>query len=519
MLFIPHKHLYISGTSYVSADEPDYKEVITDANLRRRMGRLLKMAVWCGLKSLDGVPSERVAGIITSTGAGFMKDTISFGSSIFDREETLLNPSPFMQSTFNTASGYIALIRKIHAYNTTYVQQADGFAASLVDAAMLLDDAGEGNVALVGAFDEVTPEVDVIRQRLGLYRVGDGFLPLGEGAAAFLLSAAMPTDVSESCPSTEMSAGPGGNDGSESDSGRDGDEAGSESASEHSGESGSESSSEPLRESESVSEPCDESGSESASEQGGDANSECSTGPLRESESASERSSDEAGSESASERGGDANSEFSTGPLRESEFASRPCDEFGSESSSEPLHESESASERGGDANSECSTRHLRESESVSCPCDEFGSESAFEHSSDANSECSTGPLRESESASERGDESGSECSSEPLHESGGTSSSSLNGTKDGNAALRFCGLANLSDLPKCAENPIAELFGINTGVNVISCADHVESLGAFRSLLPVLLCKLISEQKIPDGYTAIVDDVNEDGVIVLLHK
>ena len=372
MLFIPHKPLYITGASYISAEEPDYKEVITDATSRRRMGRLLKMAVWCGLKSLEGVPSEMVAGIITSTGAGFMKDTISFGSSIFDREETLLNPSPFMQSTFNTASGYIALIRKIHAYNTTYVQQADGFAASLVDAAMLLDDAGEGNVALVGAFDEVTPEVDVIRQRLGLYRVGDGFLPLGEGAAAFLLSAAMPTDVSESCPATEMSAGPGGDAGSESDSGQSGDEAGYESASEH-----------------------------------------------------------------------------------------------------------------GGDANSECSTGHLHESESASWPCDESSSES----------------------------------SSEPLHESGETSSRSLNGTKDGNAALRFCGLANLSDLPKCAANPIAELFGINAGVNVISCADHVESLGAFRSMLPVLLCKLISEQKIPDGYTAIMDDVNENGVIVLLHK
>ncbi len=394
MLFIPHKRLYISDASYICSDEPDYKEVITDANLRRRMGRLLKMAVWCGLKSLDGVPSERVAGIITSTGAGFMKDTISFGSSIFDREETLLNPSPFMQSTFNTASGYIALIRKIHAYNTTYVQRADGFAASLVDAAMLLDDAGKGEVALVGAFDEVTPEVDVIRQRLGLYRVGDGFLPLGEGAAAFLLSAAMPTDVSESCPSTEMSTGFGGDDGSESDSGRD-----------------------------------------------GDANSGFSTGPLRESESASERDGDEAGSESASELGGDANSECSTGPLRESEFAFRPCGESGSKSSF---------------------------------------------------------------------------C---PLHEYGETSYSSLNGTKDGNAALRFCGLANLSDLSKCAANPIAELFGINAGVNVISCADHVESLGAFRSLLPVLLCKLISEQQIPDGYTAIVDDVNEDGVIVLLHK
>lgn len=465
MLFIPHKHLYISGTSYVSADEPDYKEVITDANSRRRMGRLLKMAVWCGLKSLEGVPSERVAGIITSTGAGFMKDTISFGSSIFDREETLLNPSPFMQSTFNTASGYIALIRKIHAYNTTYVQQADGFAASLVDAAMLLDDAGEGNVALVGAFDEVTPEVDVIRQRLGLYRVGDGFLPLGEGAAAFLLSAAMPTDVSESCRATESSTGPGGDDGSESDSGQSGNEAGSESDSEHGGDANSECSTGHLRESKSASWPCDEFRSESSS------------GPLHESESesASERGGDEAGSVSASEHG----------------------DEFGSESSSDLLHESESAS----------------------WPCDESGSESASERGGESGSESSTGPLHESESASWPCDESGSESSSEPLHEFGGTSSRSLNGTKDGNAALRFCGLANLSDLSKCAGNPITELFGINAGVNVISCADHVESLGAFRSLLPVLLCKLISEQQIPDGYTAIVDDVNEDGVIVLLHK
>ena len=174
----------------------------------------------------------------------------------------------------------------------------------------------------------------------------------------------------------------------------------------------------------------------------------------------------------------------------------------------------------------------MRESESASeRSSDEAGSESAFERGGDANSECSTGPLHESESASRlcdksgsesasgHGDESGSESSSEPLHEFGGTSSRSLNGTKDGNAALRFCGLANLSDLPKCAGNPIAELFGINAGVNVISCADYVESLGAFRSLLPVLLCKLISEQKIPDGYTAIIDDVNEDGVIVLLHK
>ena len=206
------------------------------------------------------------------------------------------------------------------------------------------------------------------------------------------------------------------------------------------------------------------------------------------SESDSGQGGDEAGSESASWRCCDANSDCYTGPLREPESASEHGGEFGSES----------GSGRGGHANSECSTGPLRESESAS----ERGGDEAG-----------------SEAASEHGGEFGSESSIEPLHESGGTSSRSLNVTKDSNAALRFCGLANLSDLPKCAGNPIAELFGINACVNVISCADHVESLGAFRSMLPVLLCKLISEQKIPDGYTAIVDDVNADGVIILLHK
>ena len=116
-MIIPEKPCYIAGAAALplSASEPDYKPVITDANLRRRMGRLLKMSVYCGLQALGDVASEEVAGIVTFTGMGFMKDTVSFGNSIYDRDEELLNPSPFMQSTFNTASGYIALIRKIRS--------------------------------------------------------------------------------------------------------------------------------------------------------------------------------------------------------------------------------------------------------------------------------------------------------------------------------------------------------------------------------------------------------------------
>lgn len=172
------------------AEEPDYKPVIKEANLRRRMGRLLKMAVCCGLKSLDGTDSSDVAGIITFTGMGFMKDTISFADNMLDMPD-LLNPSPFMQSTFNTASGYIALIRKIRAYNMTYVQRGAGLSAALTDASMLLCEDPSKSV-LVGSFDEVTETVDRLRLDLGIYKS----MPLGEGASAFVVSGARPETTS-----------------------------------------------------------------------------------------------------------------------------------------------------------------------------------------------------------------------------------------------------------------------------------------------------------------------------------
>ena len=176
--------------SPIMAEEPDYKPVIKEANLRRRMGQLLKMAVCCGLKSLEGIDSSDVAGIVTFTGMGFMKDTISFADNMLDMPD-LLNPSPFMQSTFNTASGYIALIRKIRAYNMTYVQRGAGLSAALTDASMLLCEDSSKSV-LVGSFDEVTETVDRLRRDMGIYKS----MPLGEGASSFVVSGVRPETTS-----------------------------------------------------------------------------------------------------------------------------------------------------------------------------------------------------------------------------------------------------------------------------------------------------------------------------------
>ena len=108
---------------YFSAQEPDYKEMITNANLRRRMSRMIKMGVACGLECLKDISPEKVDAIITATGLGCLADTEKFMNALMDNREQMLNPTAFIQSTFNTIGAQIALLLKIHAYNVTYVHR------------------------------------------------------------------------------------------------------------------------------------------------------------------------------------------------------------------------------------------------------------------------------------------------------------------------------------------------------------------------------------------------------------
>lgn len=166
---------------YLTAIEPDYKSIITNATLRRRMSRIIKMGVACGLECINSLPSEEVHAIITATGLGCLADTEKFLNTIIENEERLLNPTPFIQSTFNTIGAQIALIRQIHAYNMTYVHRGLSFESALLDGMMKIWE-GNKNV-LLGAIDEITPSSYTLHQRLGLLRN----IQAGEGAQFFLL--------------------------------------------------------------------------------------------------------------------------------------------------------------------------------------------------------------------------------------------------------------------------------------------------------------------------------------------
>lgn len=177
-----HPDGYDETQPYLKAAEPDYKEIIQSPSLRRRMSRVVKMGVACGLQCIGSTPQEEIHAIITATGLGCLTDTEKFMNTLLDNQEQFLNPTPFIQSTFNTIGAQIALLCQNQAYNMTYAHRGFSFESALLDGLLRLQE-GDKNV-LVGAFDEITETSFLIQQRMGLFRN----IKAGEGAQFFLIS-------------------------------------------------------------------------------------------------------------------------------------------------------------------------------------------------------------------------------------------------------------------------------------------------------------------------------------------
>lgn len=173
----------------LAAIEPDYKTYITDAGLRRRMSRIIKIGVTAALDCLNQISPVEPDAIITATGLGCLADTEKFMVSILDNEERLLNPTAFIQSTFNTIGAQIALICKNHNYNMTYVHRGFSFENALLDAQMMLAD-GDARQVLTGAVDEMTPTQFRVMERMGFWKN----TVAGEGAQFFVLGVSAMSD-------------------------------------------------------------------------------------------------------------------------------------------------------------------------------------------------------------------------------------------------------------------------------------------------------------------------------------
>ena len=169
---------YINRVITAADVATDIKLLIPDAGVRRRMSRVIKSAVTTAVECVAGVENiDSLDAIITATGWGCLADSERFLRNIIVDKEQLLNPTPFIQSTFNTVGGQIALLRHNHCYNVTYVNRSHSFEDALLDAMMRIAD-GESKNILVGAFDEQTPSQHCIMERMGIYRKCND----GEGA-------------------------------------------------------------------------------------------------------------------------------------------------------------------------------------------------------------------------------------------------------------------------------------------------------------------------------------------------
>ncbi|MDD4603269.1 MAG: beta-ketoacyl synthase chain length factor [Bacteroidales bacterium] len=180
---------------FLKCIEPVYKKYI-DPIQSRRMSRLIKMGIASAKISLMDAGCDMPDAIITGTGLGSVEETEKILGEI-SKDEKFLNPTPFIQSTYNTISSQIAIQLKCHNYNSTYVHRNFSFENGLLDALMLMEEGMAQNI-LVGGIDEMTFNHLQIIRRVGQWKkepvnnlkVREYQTPgalAGEGAAFFTL--------------------------------------------------------------------------------------------------------------------------------------------------------------------------------------------------------------------------------------------------------------------------------------------------------------------------------------------
>ena len=169
-----NREVYIRAVVKLGAQDPDFREVIGPMEARR-MGRLLKRAVWCSSKALQEAGLDMPDAIITATDYGCMENSEAFLQGVLNPEEGAMSPTRFMQSTHNTSGSLIAIRLGCHGYNATYSHTGCSLRSALEDAMMQLQ-LGDIDSALVGWYDERTPAMDAAN------------LPGTEHAVAIVLS-------------------------------------------------------------------------------------------------------------------------------------------------------------------------------------------------------------------------------------------------------------------------------------------------------------------------------------------
>lgn len=189
------KEITETESDFLKCIEPAYRSYI-DPIAGRRMSRLIKMGISSAKMCIADAGVSPDA-IITGTGLGSVEDTEKILSTMRE-DEKFFNPTPFIQSTYNTISSQIAISTKCHGYNSTYVHRIFSLENGLQDAMMQMEEGIAENI-LVGGVDEMTLNHLHITRRAGHWKMvpvnnlsilssGTPGALAGEGSAWFMLS-------------------------------------------------------------------------------------------------------------------------------------------------------------------------------------------------------------------------------------------------------------------------------------------------------------------------------------------
>jgi 3-oxoacyl-(acyl-carrier-protein) synthase len=170
-------------TVYVRAVEPNYKEFL-EPNLARRMGKLLKRAIVTARVAAKKSDIVLPDAIISGTGLGCIENTEIFLTAMICNSEELMQPTHFMQSTHNTIGSLISIDMKCKGYNSTYIHKGTSFENALLDAYLQFAE-GRIKTALVGGYDEMTPNYQLLLSRIGYWRAHKENVTLKKGEEAF----------------------------------------------------------------------------------------------------------------------------------------------------------------------------------------------------------------------------------------------------------------------------------------------------------------------------------------------
>lgn len=186
-----------NGRLYVV--DAEYNKYINPVAIRR-MSKLIKMGISTAMDCLQQAGIACPDAVITGTSLGSMIDMEHFLKDMIRLNEEALNPTFFIQSTYNSINGWIALQTKCTGYNQTFVHRGASLELSLLDAQLLLSEEEEKKIVLAGCFDEMTEEYFFIKNKIDYWKKSapnsrellkhsdsEGTIA-GEGAAFFTLS-------------------------------------------------------------------------------------------------------------------------------------------------------------------------------------------------------------------------------------------------------------------------------------------------------------------------------------------